>query len=154
MATSRGQTKTIGRLHSNIFQSDIYAARLTSEECVYRKTIVVEVGVRYRFESGKFLLYYEWKGPFHAFFHATMSRKVKHGVLHDAMLRQIDITSHYSIKVVSLYAPVAYLDKKAYLDENYDYGELTPNEHEQRSSDQSGKDNMWHDKGSKVEGTL
>ena len=50
LATTLWQSKTIGRLHNNIFEAEAYAARLTSEECVYWKTIVVEVGLRYRFE--------------------------------------------------------------------------------------------------------
>ena len=60
------------------------------------------------------------------------------GVLEDGMLKQIDLTSDYSIKAVSLYAPVAYLEKE--LDENYDYGDLSPSEQEQWYSEQSGTD--------------
>ena len=51
-----------------------------------------------------------------------------------------DITSDYSIKAVSLYAPVAYMDKE--LDHIYDYGNLSPGEQEQWSSEQSGTENM------------
>ena len=40
------------------------------------------------------------------------------GVLEEGMLRKIDLTSDYSIKVVSLYAPVAYVDKES--DESMD----------------------------------
>ena len=48
--------------------------------------------------------------------------------------------SDYSIKAVSMFAPVAYFDKK--LDENYDFGDLAPNEQEQWSPDQSETDDM------------
>ena len=47
VATIHWQSKTIGRIHNNIFEAEAYAARLTKEECVYWKTIVVEVGLRY-----------------------------------------------------------------------------------------------------------
>ena len=40
----------IGRLHINIFKAEASAARLTSDECIYWKRIVIEVGIRYRFE--------------------------------------------------------------------------------------------------------
>ena len=42
--------KLIGRLHNNLFAAEAYAARPTSDECIYWKTIVVELGLRYRFE--------------------------------------------------------------------------------------------------------
>ena len=59
----------------------------------------------------------------------AMSGKDLHGVLEDGMLRLIDLTSDYSIKAARLYALVASLNKE--LDENYDYGYLSPNEQDQ-----------------------
>ena len=50
VATIHWQSKRIGRFHNNIFEAEAYATRLTSKECVYWKTIVVEVGLRYRFD--------------------------------------------------------------------------------------------------------
>ena len=70
----------------------------------------------------------------------AMSEKDLPGVMEDWMLRKIDLTSDYSIKAVSVYAQVAYLDKE--LDENYDYGDLPPSEQEQWSSEQPGTEYM------------
>ena len=62
------------------------------------------------------------------------------GVLEEGMLRKIDLTSDYSIKVVSLYAPLAYVDKES--DEKYGYGDLSPGEQEQGPSEESGMEDM------------
>ena len=70
----------------------------------------------------------------------AMSGKDLLGVLEDGMLMLIDLTLCYSIKVARLYPLVASLDKE--LDENYDYGDLSPNEQDQWSSDQSETDDM------------
>ena len=70
----------------------------------------------------------------------TMSGRKLLGELKDRMPRQIDLTSDYSIKAVSLYGPVAYLDKE--LDEKYDYGDLSKIGQDQWSSDQSDTDDM------------
>ena len=69
-----------------------------------------------------------------------MSGKDLLGVLEEGMLRKIDLTSDYSIKAVCLYAPVVYMDKE--LDEKYDYGDLSPGEQEQWSSEQSVTEDM------------
>ena len=70
----------------------------------------------------------------------AMSGRDLLGVLKYRMLRQIDLTYDYSIKAVSLYGPVAYLEKE--LDENYDNGDLSKNGQEQWLSDQSDTDDM------------
>ena len=74
----------------------------------------------------------------------SMSRDDLRHVLEDEMLRQIGLSTYFSIKALSLYAPVVYLDKE--LDKNYYCGDLSPNEQEQKSSEQSGTDDLWHDK--------
>ena len=60
-------------------------------------------------------------------------------------LRKIDMTSDYSIKAVSMYAPVAYLDKK--LDKTCYYADLSPNKQVQWSSDQSETDTVGSQRG-------
>ena len=70
----------------------------------------------------------------------AMSGKNLLGVLEEGVLRQKDLTSDYSIKAVSLYAPVAYMDKE--LDEKYDNGVLSPGEQVQWSSNQSDTEDM------------
>ena len=51
VATIPWHPKTIGKLHNIIFEAEAYAKRLTSEECLFWKTIVVEVGPPYRLEK-------------------------------------------------------------------------------------------------------
>ena len=50
VTTIHWQARRIRRLQNNFFEAEAYAVRITSEECFYWKTIVVEVGLRYRFE--------------------------------------------------------------------------------------------------------
>ena len=47
MAKSQWQSRTIGRLHNNISEAE--GARIGSEECIYWKTIVVDVDLLYNF---------------------------------------------------------------------------------------------------------
>ena len=169
------QSKTIGGFHYNIFEAEAYAASLTNEECVYWKTIRVEVGLRYRIDkftaltdsksvnvtvdAPKFNKYVmlpsrniavvrsliQFEGIEFQFvprqmiiadcLTKAMSGKDLLGVLEEGVLRQIDLTSDYSIKAVSLYAPVAYMDKE--LDENNDFVDLSPGEQVHWSSNQS-----------------
>ena len=70
----------------------------------------------------------------------AMSKKDNLGVFEGGILRKIGLTSNYSIKTVSLYAPVAYMDKE--LDEKYDYGDISFGEQEQWPSDYSCTENM------------
>ena len=70
----------------------------------------------------------------------AMSGKYLLGVLEETLLRKIVLTSDYSVMAVSLYAPVEYMDKE--MDEKSDYGNISPGEQEQWSSDQSDTEDI------------
>ena len=50
------------------------------------------------------------------------------------------LAADYSVKAVSLYAPVEYMDKE--MDEKSDYGDVSPGEQEQWSLDQSDTEDI------------
>ena len=153
VATIHWQSKTLGKFSNNIFEAQAYATGFTSQECINWKTIALEVGLRYRFE--RIILFTDSKSvkvtvdapKFNTDkFHFVPTQMMIADCLTKAMSGK-DLLEYWRMDAKADRTNVRLIYQSSEiicteLDENYNYGDLSPNEQEQWFSKQSGTDDI------------